>query len=294
MSKLRSMTGFGRSARSDNSYNLAFEIRSVNGRYLDIKWRLPALVRAYENNFEKLVKQYASRGRIEITLSMQSIANNEEVSFNKDQAHKMLNLLADFAKERNEEFVVDYNNLLKVSSLWTGTESELNEDVVQFVQDSLKDALDDWNNSRMIEAQELAHDLNARFKKMREWLSKIENRAPQIKEIRFFNVKERLQEVLLSLESNLEESRFLQEMVILSDKLDVSEETTRLHSHFKRLENLLVTGEEAGKKLDFTLQECFREINTCGNKIQDAELSILVVEFKNELEKCREQVQNIE
>ena len=74
----------------------------------------------------------------------------------------------------------------------------------------------------------------------------------------------------------------------------MSEETTRLHSHFKRLDTLLKTGDEAGRKLDFTLQECFREINTCGNKIQDAELSILVVEFKNELEKCREQVQNLE
>lgn len=294
MNNLKSMTGFGRSVKADNRYNLVFEIRSVNGRFLDIKWRLPSLVRAYENSFEKIVKQHSSRGRIEISLSLQSTENPDQVHFNAKQAHKMIDLLRDFAKDQNEDYVVDYNNLLKVSSLWAGTEEDIDDVFIDFVQDALRDALEDWNHSRIIEGEELAKDLSMRFERMKTWLSKIENKAPHIKELRFLNVKDRLQELLLSLESNLEESRFLQEMVILSDKLDVSEETTRLHSHFKRLESLLEIGEEAGRKLDFTLQECFREINTCGNKIQDAELSILVVEFKNELEKCREQVQNLE
>ena len=294
MSKLRSMTGFGRSVQNKDKNSLTFEVRSVNGRFLDIKWRLPSFVRSHENVFEKIVRQYASRGRVEISLSLQNNAKANSVSFDSAQAQVMLNTLSEFAKTRNDTFTVDYNNLLKITSLWNGNEEEISDDFIQFVQNGLKEALSDWNISRESEAKDLSIDLQHRFVKMQEWLQKIEERAPKIKELRFATVKERLQEALKSLESNLEESRFLQEIVVLSDKLDVSEETTRLHSHFKRLAALLKAGDDAGRKLDFTLQECFREINTCGNKIQDAELSILVVEFKNELEKCREQVQNLE
>ncbi len=294
MSKLKSMTGFGRSVQNKDNYNLIFEVRSVNGRFLDIKWRLPSLVRSYENLFEKIVRQYASRGRVEISLSLQNNAKADSVSFDSIQATTMIDSLSNFAQNRKETFSLDYNNLLRISSLWTGSEEEIGDDFIQFTQDALKEALADWSSSRMSEASDLSEDLQKRFIRMQDWLRQIEERAPQIKEARFASVKDRLQEVLVSLESTLDESRFLQEMVILSDKLDVSEEMTRLHSHFKRLDTLLKAGDDAGRKLDFTLQECFREINTCGNKIQDAELSILVVEFKNELEKCREQVQNLE
>ena len=107
-------------------------------------------------------------------------------------------------------------------------------------------------------------------------------------------LRERLSEALAAVNGELEEGRFLQEVVILADKLDVSEELTRLHAHLERLRALLDLGTDAGRRLDFTLQECFREIATCGNKIQDAQTSRLVVDFKNELEKCREQVQNLE
>ena len=107
-------------------------------------------------------------------------------------------------------------------------------------------------------------------------------------------LRERLSEALSAVSGELEEGRFLQEVVILADKLDVSEELTRLHAHLERLRALLDIGADAGRRLDFTLQECFREIATCGNKIQDAQTSRLVVDFKNELEKCREQVQNLE
>ena len=129
---------------------------------------------------------------------------------------------------------------------------------------------------------------------MTEWVKKIEVRAPVIKEERFALVRERLEEALKSLNKELDEGRYLQEIVIMADKLDVSEELTRLRAHLERLGELLRDGSDAGRKLDFTLQECFREINTCGNKIQDVAVSRMVVDFKNELEKCREQVQNLE
>ncbi len=288
------MTGFGRCQQNTQSHTIEFEIRSVNGRYLDMKWRLPPLVRHCENALEKIVRQFASRGRVEISLSLQNSNNQESSGFDNVKAKAMLLAISDFAKEQNDVFSVDYNNLLRVTGLWGGSEEELSEELVSTIQETLKSALKDWNNTREEEARNLCNDLQNRFTKMKSWLEKIEQRAPQVKESRFLGIRERLQEILVNLESNLEESRFLQEMVIISDKLDVSEEITRLYSHFNRLDTILKSGEDAGRKLDFTLQECFREINTCGNKIQDAELSVLVVDFKNELEKCREQVQNLE
>ena len=125
-------------------------------------------------------------------------------------------------------------------------------------------------------------------------MSQIEECAPAIKLERFAVVRDRLSELLKNAGSELEETRFLQEVVILADKLDVSEELIRLRTHLDRLRDLLRTDAEAGRRLDFTLQECFREIVTCGNKIQDIQVSHIIVECKNELEKCREQVQNLE
>jgi uncharacterized protein (TIGR00255 family) len=129
---------------------------------------------------------------------------------------------------------------------------------------------------------------------MEEWLSLVEEQAPRIKEERFASLRGRLTEILAQHGRDLEEGRFLQEITLLADKLDVSEEITRLHAHLARMRELLASGEDAGRRLDFTIQECFREINTCGNKIQNTRISRLVVDWKNELEKCREQVQNLE
>ena len=136
--------------------------------------------------------------------------------------------------------------------------------------------------------------MHSRILRMEEWTGLIAERAPNIKEERANALRERLSEALSQNGQELEEGRFLQESVILADRLDVSEELTRLNTHLARLHDLLQTGGDAGRRLDFTLQECFREINTCGNKLPDVQLSRMVVDFKNELEKCREQVQNLE
>ncbi len=294
MTKLKSMTGFGRIVANNDIYSLSIEIRSVNGKILDIKWRLPQLIRHFENRFDKIVRNFASRGRVEINMDLQYIDKKTELCFDSPKAEAMLQTISDFAKAKNSEFTPDYNRLLSIQSLWAGNQEEADEELFTFIQEALNVALKDWDNSKQMEAKSLYQDLQARIINMQDWTRNIEKNAPLIKEQRFKSVRERLQEVLTNLESSLDENRFLQELVILSDKLDVSEEMTRLNSHLERLRFLLTSGEEAGRKLDFTLQECFREINTCGNKIQDAQMSAIVVDFKNELEKCREQVQNIE
>lgn len=294
MKILRSMTGFGRALQHNDMYSLVWEIRSVNGRFLDIKWKLPALLRPFESRFEKIVRHYAARGRVEISLALQEVNQNKLVSFDSTQVHAMLGELEKLATERGEVYQADYNSLLKIPSLWIGNEEEASEELVDFAQESLIMALKDWNISREEEAKSLKNDLTMRFAKMREWLAQINAKAPEVKESRFQAVRERVQEVLQRMEVGFEESRFLQEIVLLADKLDISEECTRLDAHIKRLFELMENAEDAGRKLDFTLQESFREINTCGNKVQDSVVSVIVVDYKNELEKCREQVQNLE
>lgn len=294
MKILRSMTGFGRSLQHNDMYSLVWEIRSVNGRFLDIKWKLPPLLRPFESRFEKVVRQYAARGRVEISLVLQEVNQDKQVSFDSTQAQAMLGALEKLAKERGEGYQADYNSLLKIPALWIGNEEEASEELVDFAQENLVLALKDWNVSREEEAKALKTDLTMRFAKMREWLTQINAKAPEVKESRFQVVRERVQEVLQRMEVSFEESRFLQEIVLLADKLDISEECTRLDAHIKRLFELMENAEDAGRKLDFTLQESFREINTCGNKVQDSQVSVIVVDYKNELEKCREQVQNLE
>ncbi|WP_174409290.1 YicC/YloC family endoribonuclease [Desulfovibrio psychrotolerans] len=292
---LRSMTGFGRSFMEGDGFTMTWEARSVNSRHLDVKWRLPVMVRSAEARFEKVVRRFASRGRVDISLNLQVHREGlMAVTFNAPQAAAMLDRLALFAQARGDAFSPDYNRLLSMNFLWDDAGAELDEAFITRLEEGLADALEDWNRSREAEAVALERDMLERIVRLEEWTAVIQERAPQIKEDRFAQVRERLREVLARNESELDEQRFLQEITLLSDKLDVSEEITRLNTHLGRLKELMRSGGDAGKRLDFTLQECFREINTCGNKVQDAQISHLVVDFKNEMEKCREQVQNLE
>ena len=290
---LRSMTGFGRFQQDDGTVVQTWEIRSVNSRFLDLKWKLPPQARNMEARFEKIVRRFASRGRVELSLNLQFTAESC-VAFDAAHASAMLDAVKAFASSRGDIFEVDYMALLDVSSLWTSSGESDDEALFGPLAAGLEAALADWNESRETEALALARDLECRFSRMAEWVAAIEERAPSIKSARFEQVRERLSDMLSNLGGELDEGRFLQEMVIMADKLDVTEELTRLHSHLLRLASLMESGEDAGRKLDFTLQESFREINTCGNKIQDAQVSRIVVDCKNELEKCREQVQNLE
>lgn len=291
---LRSMTGFGRCVMEDADWTQTWEIRSVNNRHLDLKWRLPVQARGLESRLERVVRRFAGRGRLEVTLSLQMRGSAGDIRFDAAQASAMLDQVAALADVHGDAFEPDYNALFAVPSLWERESDEGDDELEERLEEGLVAALDDWNEARETEGAALARDMEARIAAMEEWLSRIDERAPAIKEERLAVLRDRLSEALANVNGELEEGRFLQEAVILADKLDVSEEITRLHAHLERLRDLLEIGSDAGRRLDFTLQECFREIATCGNKIQDAQTSRIVVDFKNELEKCREQVQNLE
>ena len=292
---LRSMTGFGRCLVENTRTIQQWEVKSVNSRHLDLKWRLPLPVRSLEPRLEKVVRRFASRGRVDISLTLQYAPGEIPVArFDAGQANAMLDSLYSLAQARGDDFVPDYGALMQIPSLWNDSSDEMDEDVTTSLEEGLALALEDWNEARAAEGRALATDMHSRILRMEEWTGLIAERAPAIKEERANIMRERLGEALAQNGQELEEGRFLQEIVVLADRLDVSEELTRLSTHLARLHDLLQAGRDAGRRLDFTLQECFREINTCGNKLPDVQLSRLVVDFKNELEKCREQVQNLE
>ncbi|MDR2851203.1 MAG: YicC family protein [Desulfovibrio sp.] len=306
----RSMTGFGRCLTESCNAIQQWEVKSVNSRHLELKWRLPSFVRGLEQRLEKVVRRHASRGRVEISLKLRAIPNAvspdipqaapdttpclSEVSFDALKAAAMLDRLLRMAAARGDAFTPDYNALLHVPALWAGDEEEVDESMTFCLEEGLSLALEDWNESRSAEGLALCTDVHSRILRMEEWTGILAARAPNIREERGTLLRERLGEALADYGRELEESRLLQEIVVLADRLDVSEELTRLDTHLNRLRELMQNGGDAGRRLDFTLQECFREINTCGAKLPDVQLSRLVVDFKNELEKCREQVQNLE
>lgn len=292
---LRSMTGFGRFIGQEEGFTQSWEVRSVNGRHLDVKWRLPSFVRSLEAGWEKVVREFAARGRVEISLNVQ--ASRTEIlglAFNASLAGAMLDQLAAFARARGEHFSPDLTRLMGYSFLWEDGGAEPDPALALALESGLRAALADWNESRATEGKALGRDLAKRFIRLEEWQGLLKERAPRAKAEKAEALRARMQAVLDAYALDPDEARLLQEVAALSDRLDVTEELTRLRAHLDQLVGLLSGDGEAGKRLDFVLQECFREISTCGNKAQDSQMSRIVVDFKAELEKCREQVQNLE
>jgi uncharacterized protein (TIGR00255 family) len=291
----KSMTGYGRSRLESDAFTQTWEIRGINSRFLDLKWRLPLFLRCRETQLEKVVREYATRGRIEIHLHFQSPRPEiQHISLNRPVALAMLGQLAALAAEAKAPFSPDVSRLLSVPALWQEDLDEPDPGLVAALSEGLRAALADFSASRAKEGACLAQDILARLTRMDAWCGDLARLAPGVKEERTEALLGRIRTAMDKAGAEASEERLLQETAILADRLDVSEELTRLAEHLKRLRRHLTDGGEMGKKLDFLIQETFREINTCGNKAQSLDVSRIVVDFKAELEKCREQVQNIE
>ena len=290
-----SMTGFGRFETNEDAWTHVWEIKSVNGRYLDVKWRMPGFLRGLENGWERIVRTYASRGRVDVSLNLEVLDSGIlGVTFNETMAKAMFAQMEKLAVSRGEVFVPDYNRVLGMPSLWRDNGSEPDPGLAESLTAGLEGALREWVAARAQEGEAMVADLLSRMETLREIAGKIAERIPDILEEKKDGLRQRITDMLQSAGAEFSEDRMLQEVAYLTDKLDVSEELTRLAVHLDRLAETLAGNEDVGKKLDFLCQETFREINTCGNKANDADVSKLVVDFKAELERCREQVQNIE
>ncbi len=291
----KSMTGYGSDSLHTNSWSLSWEIKSVNSRHLDIKWRIPHTLYFLQGKWEKIIRTHAARGRLDIVLNIKvHDPDILDLGFDQTMAQAMLSQLEQFAQKAGHDFVPDLNLFLKQPALWQEGKAGITSGMDHDLEISLEKALKNWNESRKKEGDLLQLDISQRLKALKAMAGELENMVQDNTLNRFKELKQRLKKIMNEISVEIDENRLLQELTIMTDRLDVTEEITRLKAHLRSMNDLLAGHKEIGRKLDFILQETFREINTCANKCQNTDMSRIAVDFKAELEKCREQAQNLE
>jgi len=291
---IRSMTGYGRSQQLRGGRDITVELRSVNHRYFEYSSRIPRSCSFLDDRLKKLVQGTASRGKIDVSLTVNAVeGTNAEVVINHALAAEYLTALRTLGQELTVTDDITLSALSRFSDIFTVRKAEEDEDQLWAdVEAVAKEALDRFVEMRMLEGEKLREDILGRLLLIEDCISAIEERSPQTVTEYRARLTAKLQEVLQS--TTLDEQRILTEVAILGEKLAVDEETVRLRSHIDQLRTILKLPEAVGRKLDFLMQEMNREINTIGSKAQDVAIARVVVDVKSELEKIREQIQNIE
>ncbi len=293
---VRSMTGYGRAKQSRNGRNITVELRSVNNRYLDCTVKMPRAYIFAEDAIKSLVQKGVGRGKVDVFITVESAGAEETVvAVNEALAKSYIAALERLGKLTGDGAKSHYyvTDLARLPDILTVTKAE--EDLETISADLCavaEEAIAAHAAMRQTEGQKLAEDVLSRAESISVLLSKVEERAPgNVADYRA-RLTAKLQEVLGS--TQIDESRILTEAAIYADKVAVDEETVRLRSHLSQLHEMLEQGGAIGRKLDFLIQEFNREANTIGSKCSDIETSRLVVDIKAEIEKIREQIQNIE
>ena len=291
---IRSMTGYGRAVMTLNGREITVELRSVNNRFLDCNVKLPRAFSYAEDAVKQKIKEQVSRGKVDVFISVNTTAEeNVKISLNRPVLEGYLEALRTIAADYGVREDISATSLTRFPEVFLMEKPE--EDEAQNTADIVavaQQAVSAYNAMRETEGAALAADLRAHAAVILSYVEKVEARSPvTVAEYRA-RLESKLREVLES--TTIDESRILTEAAIFADKVAVDEETVRLRSHLNQLEGLLQSGGAIGRKLDFLLQEMNREANTIGSKGNDLEQTRNVVEIKAELEKIREQIQNIE
>ena len=291
---VHSMTGYGRAVQSLNGKEITVELRSVNNRFLDCNVKMPRAFSYAEDAVKQAVKQAVSRGKVDVYVTVQLTAQeNVAISVNRPILEGYLQALQTIAKDYPVRDDISATALTRFPDVFVVEKAE--EDEEQNVADIVSvacEAIAAYNAMRRTEGAAMVADLRGRANTILDYVSKIEARSPQTVAEYRTRLANKMRETLEN--TTIDESRILTEAAIYADKVCVDEETVRLRSHFDQLDSLLKNGGAIGRKLDFLLQEMNRETNTIGSKCNDLELTRYVVEIKAELEKIREQIQNIE
>ncbi|MGE5380287.1 MAG: YicC/YloC family endoribonuclease [Methylocystaceae bacterium] len=289
-----SMTGYGKGECLDMGYSVTVELKGVNHRYFDMGFRTARRYQGLEDRVRDMVKDSVSRGRVEISLNVEQTGEQtRDIKVDKELAIAYYMSLKDLADSLEISPDLSIIELFRLPDVFTLDEAEEDLDVIWAVAARALDAaVADFTQMRLREGRNLVADIKDRDLYIRQLVDTIEERSPQV--VREYG--ERLRKRLADLlgDTTLDESRLAQEVALLADKASITEEIVRLRSHSLQLEDLLDSNQPVGRKCDFLIQEMFREINTIGSKANDLKISQLTVEVKAELEKIREQVQNIE
>lgn len=293
---VKSMTGFGRGEYSDGKRNVTAEIRTVNHRYADITVKMPKRYSFAEEAVRSIVKQRIRRGKAEVSVIFENLTEADiTVRLNEPVADQYLENLRQLQDRYGLAGEIDIRLLSSMPDVLKAIPDVEDEDeLLSVICQAVDKAAAANDQMRHVEGRRLADDLLQRGRIVRDLVAKIETRAPMVAEEYFQKLRERITEILDGA-AQVPEERILTEAAIFADKANITEELVRLDSHMKQLDQIL-TGSEGpiGKKLDFLVQEMNREANTIGSKANDLEITSWMLETKSEIEKIREQVQNIE
>ena len=291
---IKSMTGFGRAEYIDEKRKITVEIKAVNHRYLDCSIKMPKKLGFFEASVRTLLKDYIQRGKVDVFITYEDYTeNNFNLKYNKDMAGAYLKYLNEMADEFGIENDVRVSTLSRYPEVFSLEETNADEDEIwSDLEKVIKDAASSFVDARIAEGENLKRDLCDKLDKMLTYVDDIEKRAPQIIEEYKKDLCAKVADLLA--DSRIDESRILGEVTIYADRICVDEEIVRLRSHIGTTKDILKTGGSVGRKLDFIAQEMNREANTILSKANDLLTSDIAINLKTDIEKVREQIQNIE
>ncbi len=293
---IKSMTGFGRAVEVLNGKSITVEIRSVNHRYYEVSSRVPRSYSFAEEKLKNLLKTKISRGKVEVSVLVQNTESSqpdEKIIMNREIVKAYIDALREVKDEFSLVDDLSLSAVMRLPDAFTVVKSEQDEEQMWLdLEKTANEALDNFIAMRENEGARMKADIAERLKTIESNVAVVEERSPKIVEDYRKRLYDRMCEVLEG--KSVDEGRILLEAGIFSEKTAVDEETVRLRSHIAQFRELLESGEPVGRKLDFLVQEMNRETNTIGSKVQDIEVTKIVVDQKSEIEKIREQIQNIE
>lgn len=292
---IRSMTGFGHGEVSnDKNQKVTVEMKSVNHRYCDISLKLPKKLAMFEANIRNIMKEYVSRGKIDIYVSYEDLSETAvSLHYNQAMAEEYMQVFKKMQEDFNIETKITAEALAKYPEVVTIEEVQQDEEVWwELLEAALRQAAEKFVETRTIEGANLKRDLLGKLDQMAADVAFVEERSPQIIAEYRSKLEEKVKEFLE--DSTIEENRIAAEVTLYADKIAVDEEIVRLQSHISSMTDVLESDESIGRKLDFMAQEMNREANTILSKSSDVDLADHAIELKTNVEKVREQIQNIE
>ena len=296
---VKSMTGYGRGECSRYNRKFVVEIKSVNHRYNDISIKLPRTLASVEDTVRKMVSKGVSRGKTDVYINYEAMGGQDiDISFNAELADSYMAALTAIKERYNMDERISISSISRFPDVISTGKGVDDEQAMQELKEVLFEAVDEAVNNlvymRKKEGTALKNDILDKLIVIADMIARVESRVPEAIETYKERFVERLRESLSSIGAEIDESRILTEIAIFSDRACVDEELTRFASHIVQMKEILDKGEAVGRKLDFLVQEMNREVNTIGSKAHDTEITKIVVDLKSEIEKIREQVQNIE
>lgn len=291
---IKSMTGFGAGDAETADFKVHIEVKAVNQRFLETNYHMPYSMNMFENQLTKKIKEYASRGKLDINIRFQDL-RDKAVTVKVDkglvaaygQALQEISSQLELSAPLTAAQIASYPDVLKLNE-----ENADLEAAQPVLMQAMEQALESFVAMREAEGQNIQRDLLARIGTLENFVGELEKLAPEIVAAYRQRLENLLREYLAK--EDIEESRIIQEVALFTDKVNYTEETVRLRSHFDQFRQIITAGEPVGRKLDFLIQEMNREINTVASKANSAGAAQFVVDVKSEIEKIREQIQNIE